>query len=182
MQRSVVALVLLIAGLSGASTAQPAFLLQEETAFTGCGIAMPAKSTIEDIVTEFQTAIKRRDREQFLSLFLDPNRTSWQAVNGDKVLETKRKTDPGVLKAKTNPDATPASFIETVSSRAAASEEDFDNIRISGDTDVAAVSLDYRFKLDGKVRNTGTEHWLLVRTEQGWRITSVNWSIGTYTP
>jgi hypothetical protein len=142
----------------------------------------PPQSAIEGIIAEFRSAITSKDKERFLSLFLDPNRTSWQAVNGDSVVKTKRTADPNVVKAKSNPNATPASFIETVASRAAASEEIFDNIRIGGDTDVATVSLDYRFKLDGRVKNTGTEHWLLVRTEQGWRITSVNWSIETYTP
>lgn len=179
------ALGLLIAASSGSSTAQPASSPQPslgEGAVARHAAVMPPRRAIEGIIAEFRSAIARRDRERFLSLFLDPNRTSWQGVNGDRVVEIKRTTDPSVVKARSNPNATPASFIETVASRAAASDETFDNIRIGGDTDVATVSFDYRFLLDGRVKNTGTEHWLLVRTEQGWRITAVSWSIETYTP
>ena len=156
MKASAFALGFLIAAWSGSSTAA----------------AVPRQSAIKEIISEFQSAITSKDKERFLSLFLDPNRTSWQPVNGDSVVVTKRTKDPGVVKAKSNPNSTPASFIETVASRAAASEEPIDNIRIGGDEDVATVSFDYRFKLDGKLKNTGTEHWLLVRTEQGWRISS----------
>jgi hypothetical protein len=185
MQASALALGLFIAAWSGSSTAQPAPSPQPSSgkgAVAKSAAAMPSRSAIEQVVAEFRSAIARKDKALFLSLFLDPSRTSWQPVNGDRVVETKRTTDPSVVKAKSNPNATPTSFIETVASRAAASDEIFDNIRIGGDADVATVSLDYRFKLDGQVKNTGTEHWLLVRTEQGWRITSVNWSIETYTP
>jgi hypothetical protein len=185
MRASAFALGLLIAALSGSSTAQPASSPQPgsgEGAVARRAAVMPRQRAIEQIIAEFRSAITRKDRERFLSLFLDPNRTSWQGVNGDRVVEIKRTTDPNVVKARSNPNSTPTSFIEAVASRAAASDETFDHIRIGGDADVATVSLDYRFMLDGQVKNTGTEHWLLVRTEQGWRITAVNWSIETYTP
>jgi hypothetical protein len=143
---------------------------------------MPQQRAIEELIAEFRSAIARRDRARFLSLFLDPNRTSWQGVNGDRALETRRATDPSVVKVRSNPNSTPASFIESVASDTAASDEVFDNVRIGGDADTATVSLDYRFLSDGRVKNTGMEHWLLVRTEQGWRITAVTWSIETYTP
>jgi hypothetical protein len=185
MQASAFAFGFLIAAWSNPSTAQAAFSPQPrlgEAAFARHAAAMRPESAIQEIIAEFRSTIITKDKERFLALFLDPNRTSWQGVNADGVVETKRTTDPSVVKAKSSPNATPASFIEAVAARPAASDEIFDNIRIGGDTDVATVSLDYRFKLDGRVKNTGTEHWLLVRTEQGWRITSVNWSIETYTP
>ncbi len=162
--------------------AAPAGAAQFEIA-SAQGPAEPSsQSAIKAVVAEFGDSIIRKDKVRFLSLFLDPDRTSWQVVNSDKVVELKRASDPSVVKAKINAGATPTAFIDTVASRAAISEETFDHVRIDADADVAAVSCDYTFKLDGRVRNTGTEHWLLVRTDQGWRITSVNWSIGTFTP
>ena len=35
----------------------------------------------------------------------------------------------------------------------------------------------YRFLEDGRVTNHGREVWTLVLTTEGWKITSVSWSI-----
>jgi hypothetical protein len=140
------------------------------------------QSAIRAVIAEFEGAIVRKDRARFLSLFLDPNRTSWQGVAGDGVAAMQRAKNPSFVKVKIDPNSTPASFFDFVASQTAAIDETFDNIRISGDADVAAVLADYKFKFDGQVENTGTELWSLVRTDQGWRITSVNWSTETLRP
>jgi len=140
------------------------------------------QGAINAVIAEFMNAIRSKNKDQFLSLFLDPGHTSWQAVNGDAVAEKKRATTADTVKARINPNANPTAFIEGLASKSATTEETFSNVSIEGDADVAAVSFDYSFKIDRRVTNTGTEHWLLVRTDQGWRITSVNWSIETYMP
>lgn len=134
-------------------------------------------STVGAVIQKFQDSLKTKNKEQFLSLFLDPGRATWQPVNSDTVLAQKRQKNPNAIKAKSDPHNTPISFIDAVCSRAVTTEETFSNIRTNADPDSAAISFDYNFKLDGQVTNTGTEHWALVRTDQGWRITAVTWSI-----
>ena len=50
-------------------------------------------------------------------------------------------------------------------------------MRIDSDRDVASVVFDYRFLRSGRESNRGLEAWHLVRTELGWRIVSVVWSV-----
>ena len=42
---------------------------------------------------------------------------------------------------------------------------------------MASVAFDYRFLGDGKETNRGQEVWSLVRTDAGWKIVSVIWSL-----
>jgi len=55
--------------------------------------------------------------------------------------------------------------------------EEFSNVKIDTDGDVASVSFDYRFLANGATTNWGREMWQLVRTERGWKIFSVVYSI-----
>ena len=141
--------------------------------------AHTSPSTINRIIAEFHDAIVAKDKGRFLALFLNPDRMTWQAVNGDRVLKQKRATAPATVKAESSPSATPAAFIDRVSSMAETAEEKFSNIRVNSDADSAAVSFNYTVLVGGRTRNTGREHWLLIRTDQGWRITAVSWSVET---
>jgi len=40
-----------------------------------------------------------------------------------------------------------------------------------------ALSFDFVFLGDGDPKNVGKEAWLMVKTEQGWRISSIAYSI-----
>jgi hypothetical protein len=60
----------------------------------------------------------------------------------------------------------------------AGEEEKFSDVRIDTDGEIASVSFDYIYhsgeKAKGeKATNGDREKWLLVRTEQEWKITSV---------
>lgn len=80
-------------------------------------------------------------------------------------------------KAAYDPGNNPVAFIDSIVSRKSHSEEDFRNIRINRDRDSAAMSFDYSFRMNGAEVNRGMEHWLLVNTNEGWRIVSVVWSV-----
>lgn len=130
---------------------------------------------IRALAARFQHAIEHRDKAAFLSLFLRPEATNWQEVMSDRAV-AKDPTSKGI-KAAFDPGNSPTAFIDSIVSRKGHSREDFRNIRINRDGDSAAMSFDYSFRMDGVEVNAGMEHWLLVRSNDGWRIVSVTWSV-----
>lgn len=131
---------------------------------------------IHAVVESFRTAIIDKDRARFLSLFA-PGPVTWQSVRGDAVLHQLRKQEPRAAKVEFSREKTPTSFIDGIVASPVRIEETFDNVRIDSDRDVASVAFDYRFLRNGLESNRGLETWHLVRSESGWRIVSVVWSV-----
>ncbi len=50
-------------------------------------------------------------------------------------------------------------------------------MKIDTDGDLASVLFDYAFLSNGKETNHGKEAWHLLRTQDGWKIASVVWSV-----
>jgi hypothetical protein len=131
---------------------------------------------VHAVVESFRTAILDKDRARFLSLFA-PGPVTWQSVRGDAALHQLRKQQPQAAKVEFARDRTPASFIDGIVANPVRIKEMFGNVRIDSDHDVASVVFDDRFLRDGRESNRGLEIWHLVRTESGWRIVSVVWSV-----
>lgn len=130
---------------------------------------------IRAVIESFRTSIIERDKPRFLGLFLQPE-APWQLVNGDATLAQIQRKRPEAVKARFKPENNPTAFIDAIVKSDKPKEETFDNIRIDADADVATVTFDYAFKSDGKIGNTGKECWLLVRTGEGWKITTLAYS------
>jgi hypothetical protein len=107
----------------------------------------------------------------------NPELVTWQAVVDDPSLRWIQRTRPQALKARYRPDNNFVTFIDGIVARSSSAEERFSNIQIDTDGEVASVSFDYVYLSDGRATNDGREKWLLVRTEQGWKITSVVYTI-----
>ena len=153
----------------------PAFAQQATNAAADPQAA--AKREIGVVVEAFRTAIIERDKPKFLALFPASGPVAWQSVIGDDNLKQLRVKRPEAGKANYNPKYSHLSFIDGIVEDKANSEETFDNIRIDTDGDVASVAFDYRFLSDGRETNRGLETWSLVRTDEGWKIVSVVWSM-----
>lgn len=136
-----------------------------------------AREDIGKVVEEFRLSIITRDKPRFLKLFPDGGRVAWQDVIGDANLHAMRKKKPDARKVNIDPADSHVSFIDNIVSKRAGSEETFDDIRIDTDGDIASVVFDYTFLSDGKAGNHGKEAWHLVRTDDGWKIVSVIWSM-----
>jgi hypothetical protein len=130
---------------------------------------------IRAVIESFRTSIIERDKPRFLALFLQPD-APWQLVNGDATLAEIQRKRPEAIKARFKAENNPVAFIDAMVESETPKEETFSNIRIDADADVATVTFDYAFLSDGKVGNTGKECWLLVRTEDGWKITTLAYS------
>ena len=131
-----------------------------------------AEQELRSTIQTFGDAIIRKNADTFLSLFAD-GPVTWQRVNSDARLARLGGTS---AKAGFDPANTPRTFIERIAQSSRRHEETFHNIRIEHDQDVAAITFDFTYRVDGRSINEGKESWHLVRTERGWRIVSVIYS------
>ena len=131
---------------------------------------------IRAVIESFRTSIIQKDRERFLQLFVQAD-VPWQSVMDDKSLAQIQVKRPEAIKARFKQDNNPVAFIDGIVKSKNTSEETFSNIRIDSDGEVASVSFDYSFLSNGRPTNSGKECWLLVRTEAGWKITTLAYSV-----
>ncbi|MFT3763877.1 MAG: nuclear transport factor 2 family protein [Pseudoxanthomonas sp.] len=149
------------------------------------GTALAARNEAKDvdairkIVESVRTSIIDKDKATFLGLFVsdDPREVNWRSVVDDAWLARIRETKPDAKKTRYLPQVNHVSFIESIASSKKSSEEKFSNIRIDTDGEIASVDFDYAFLTDGRQTNRGREMWQLLRTEGGWKIVSVIWSV-----
>lgn len=136
-------------------------------------------AAIRQVVETVRTSIIGKDKARFTGLFFseNPERVNWQLVNDDARLARTRSVKPDAKKARYIPESNYLSFIDSVVSSTKSSEEVFSNVRIDTDGEIASVDFDYSYLEDGRQTNWGREMWQLVRTEDGWKIISVIWTI-----
>jgi hypothetical protein len=136
-------------------------------------------AALSNVVGAFKTAIEKKDKPLFMSLFHsdNPERITWQAVVDDAALADIQKSRPQAIKARYRPDNSFVSFIDGIVNDKDALEEQLSDVKIDSDGEVASVSFDYVYLKSKVMSNYGREKWLLVRTEQGWKITAVVYTI-----
>lgn len=133
-------------------------------------------AAIQVVVGAFFRAIRERDQAGFDALFLDGPRT-WQPVLSDPALARVRSSKPQARKLRYLAARTPQSMLVSIANDPRSSEERYRGLHIDSDGDLAQVWFDYVFLSDGQATNHGVESWQLVRTEEGWKIISVAWSV-----
>jgi len=134
---------------------------------------------IEQVIESFRTSLINKDKPTYMSLFFSdkPEGIGWQFVSEDRRLADIRRAKPDAIKARKIPSNNFISLIDEAVATAEPREEKFFNTKIDTDGDVASVSFDYSFHANGVKANWGREMWQLVRTERGWKIFSVIYSI-----
>ncbi|WP_213947997.1 hypothetical protein [Luteibacter sp. dw_328] len=132
-------------------------------------------SEIKQLVDTFKAAIIARDGAKLDTLFV-PENTSWFSALDQASLEQTRMKKPDAKRVRPEPDAYKG-FTKFVGSTNHAIEEKFDNVRIDTDGIVGSVYFDYVFLLDGKPTNHGNETWQVVRTDNGWKINAMLYSV-----
>lgn len=121
----------------------------------------PATSAIAAVRARFQAAIEARDEAAMRALMLAPD-----------VPFRARRVGTGALFA-----STAAAFAHDVGTATTAWREEFDHEVITVRDGLAVLDADYRFVEDDRVTNHGREIWTLLDTPDGWKITSVTWSV-----
>ena len=137
------------------------------------------RESIQKVVETFRVSLIKKDPETFMKLFYSDS-IPWIGVTkeADMVREkAERKLDPKLPEPQKLSVGSPRKFIQNISKGQEPIEETFDNIRIDTDGEVAQVWFDYRFIRAGYKQNWGKESWHMLKTTDGWKISSVIWSM-----
>ncbi|EHR70674.1 hypothetical protein BurJ1DRAFT_1814 [Burkholderiales bacterium JOSHI_001] len=120
-----------------------------------------------------------KDKPLYMSLFFSekPEEIGWQHVSEDSRLVSIRKNKPDAIKARRIPANNFVSLIDEAVSATEPREEKFSNVQVQTDGEIASVSFDYEFFEGTNRTNWGKEMWQLVRTESGWKIFSVIYTV-----
>ncbi|WP_242107591.1 nuclear transport factor 2 family protein [Luteimonas aquatica] len=145
----------------------------------GCAFAQDqAEHTrqIEAVVEAFRTSIIEKDKPKFTALLFSEN-IPWTAVLEQETLDRERRKKPQAKRVFADASEGPIGFIDSIVQEKDRQEEKFDNVRIETDGSIASVWFDYSYHSGEKKTNWGKEAWQLVRTDDGWKISSVIWSM-----
>lgn len=116
------------------------------------------KAAIQQVVDRFKAAIVSEDKEAFMTLFVKEE-VSWVGCGSRGAMF-----------------ASPESFMSLVA-QLGNCREDFHNVNIWHDEYIGVVSFDYGFFENDTLMNWGKESWMLIKRNDQWKITSVNFSI-----
>jgi hypothetical protein len=138
--------------------------------------AEQAKATrqIEQLVGQFQEYVIARDGKALAALFLPAN-NSWLTVLSEETYADVLKKRPD---ARRTMPSTYQQFVDFVGASKNPIEEKFSNVQIATNGSIASVYFDFDFIDNGRVANRGSESWHLVHTDDGWKISSMIYSIG----
>jgi len=133
---------------------------------------------IEAVVEAFRASIINKNKEVFINLFYNET-VPWLGVASDQTLAfaPPPPAKKGARQRSKVRGSNYLSFIDWIVSTPKAIEEKFWDVKILHDSDIASVHFKYSFHQDNNKTNWGDEAWQLVRTEQGWKIASVTYSI-----
>jgi hypothetical protein len=134
---------------------------------------------VKQVVESFRVAILKKDKPAYMDLFFSskPEEIGWQAVVEDARLEVIRRDRPQAIKARRIPTNNFVGLIDSVVASKTTEEEQISALSVDTDGEVASASFDYVYLSDGRATNWGREQWQLVRTERGWKIYSVVYTI-----
>ena len=134
-------------------------------------------AAIRAVIEAFRIGIIARDKVALNRLPVSPGITFIASIDPETLTRVRtRRADAKRLVPGTYP-----AFVDDIVSSKTRSEETFNDIEIQSDGSVATVYFSYKFKEDDVVTNWGHESWGLVATDDGWKISSINYSL-TFPP
>lgn len=131
-------------------------------------------AAIRQVVQQFQSAIVAHDGKTLGGLFL-PDHDSWLSVFDTPAWSAVKAKNPAARKVMRSSWQKFADFVQTSTGPV---EERFYDVRIDTNGALASVYFNFDFLSNGKVSNRGSESWQMVQTEDGWKISSMLYSIG----
>ena len=131
-------------------------------------------AAIQKVVEQFKAAIIARDGKTLANLFLQDH-DSWLSVADEATWAKVKGLNPQARKVLPSSWKKFSKFIQDANMPV---EERFYNVRLDTNGAVASVWFDFEFLVEGKVTNRGSESWQMVRAEDGWKISSMLYSMG----
>ncbi|WP_286272318.1 hypothetical protein [Thalassotalea hakodatensis] len=151
---------------------------------TGNSFAAEEKhQSIKSVIHAFEQSIETKDKERFLNLFIDTSAPMFGVVSEKSMVARRAAVEKINREDNKNFVATrtwrvfPNEMIDRIVSEKVNSREKFSNIKIVSDGNIANVYFDYEFYKDNIKKHWGSESWQMVKTLEGWKISSVNYSI-----
>lgn len=132
------------------------------------------RAEIQKVVERFRTAIIAGDGSTLAGLFLQDH-DSWLSVADEATWAKAKALNPQARKVLPSSWKKFSKFIHEAKVPV---EERFYKVRIDTNGAVASVWFDFDFLVDGKIVNRGSESWQMVRAEDGWKISSMLYSMG----
>jgi hypothetical protein len=128
---------------------------------------------IEEVVEDFRIAIINKDKTKFLNLF-HKGEIPRVGVFSESSLKYVQKKHPKAVGVTTS---SYHEFIEWIIVQKEKIDEKFWNLKVNTDQNIASVYFDYSFHKGDIKSNWGQESWQLIKTNKGWKINSVVYSI-----
>lgn len=127
---------------------------------------------IRKVIADFAYCIVSKDSVGFCSLFHEEPVT-WIGVYKEHSYRKKLEKDTTLRQWYSNGYR---SFAHSLTKKSHL-DEIFRNVKITYDENLAAVTFDYSFWNERTKRNWGKESWILIKTSNQWKITSVIYSV-----
>ncbi|HEX6802843.1 MAG TPA: hypothetical protein VF133_04120 [Terriglobales bacterium] len=127
---------------------------------------------IRGVLEEFRQDIIRKDGYAITKLVLNPN-VLFHHANTQEEVDSARKSNAqfdGIGPSQLDGFA---KFLATSKDKV---EERFRNIEIRQDGPLGLVTFNYDFVENGKVTNSGIEHWQVFKIDGQWKILSLVWT------
>jgi hypothetical protein len=118
-----------------------------------------ARQVIQGMMEDFERGLSEKDRSLLLGLFDQPS----TPVIGIEENEVRRQTAE--------------QFIGYIVSSDQHIEEKLKNAVINVRSQLAVMTCDYEYIVDGEKLGGGIEIWTFIRTPEGWKIASFFWSV-----
>ena len=127
---------------------------------------------IRSVLEEFRQDVIHKDAYALTKLMLNPN-VLFHSIDNQEAVDSARKYNAQFDGIGPSDLDGFAKFLSTSKDKL---EEKFHNIEIRQDGDLGLVTFNYDFVINGKVTNSGVEHWQVRKIDGQWRILSVTWT------
>ena len=127
---------------------------------------------IRQLMNDYHIAVVNHDGNRLTGLFV-PTGSAWFNVLSEPAYKSAQVKSPNAPKAR---PSDVASFVKFVNTTKALLDPKHGPVKIQTDGSIASAYFKFRFLVDGKVQNTGSESWQMVKSSDGWRIASIIYS------
>ena len=127
---------------------------------------------VQHVIDAYHAAVLAHDGSRLASLFL-PQGSTWINVLSDGAYARVKAKSPNATRVHVS---SYSDFAKLVSSSKVLFNPTHTNLTIHSDGTIASVYFDYIFLADGNETNRGSETWVLVKGDGGWRISDITYS------
>lgn len=127
---------------------------------------------VQHVMNAFHQATVDHDGTRLAALFV-PHGSAWFNVLSDDAYARAVAKKPGTPKVRAGAFTDFAAF---VAKSKAGLDPQHSNMHIHSDGTIASAYFDFRFLVDGREENRGSETWQLVKGAEGWRIAAITYS------